>query len=183
MKFIGFEDVDAGVRSAILISVACGFFAWDLGFEFGVHGTIYFEKVFFVWSVSLSMLLIFIIIPRRLLPVPPSLWVATAIPTLWVLIGLADRAATGDVWIRHAMTLTGFIAVLGCIPYLAIVLTSVIYPDFTKMNRMLPKLGISVVLGIMVIIGYFVGANHQKFLTCQDFELSGQFVPEDCSDR
>ena len=183
MNFKGFEDIDAGVRSAILISVACSFFAWDLGFEFGVHGTIYFEKVFFVWSVSLSMLLIFIIVPKRLLPVPPSLWVATAIPTLWVLIGLADRAAMGEIWIRHALTVIGFVAVLGCIPYLAVVLASVIYPDFVKMNKTLPKVGISVVLGIMVIIGYLVGANHQKFLTCTDFELSGQFVPEDCSER
>ena len=118
MEFKGFEDIDAGIRSAILISVACSFFAFDLGFEFGAHGTIYFEKVFFVWSVSFAMLLIFIIIPKRQLPVPPSLWVATAIPTLWVLIMLADRAAVGDIWIRHALTIAGFLAVLGLLPYI-----------------------------------------------------------------
>ena len=183
MKFKGFEDIDAGIRSTILISVACSFFAFDLGFEFGVHGTIYFEKVFFVWSVSLAMLLIFVIIPKKQLPVPPSLWVATAIPTLWVLIMLADRAALGDIWIRHVMTVVGFLVVLGLLPYLSVVLASVVYPDFTKMNRTLPKIGIATVIGIMVIVGYLVGANHQKFLTCDDFELSGQFVPENCSHR
>ena len=179
-KFTGFENIDAGIRSAILISVACSYFAWDLGFEFGVHGTIYFEKVFFVWSISFSMLLIFIIIPKKLLPVPPSLWIATAIPTLWVLIGLAERAAPDEIMIRHVLTILGFIAVLGCIPYMAMVLASVIYPDFMKMDRTLPKIGISIVLATMVLVGYLLGANHQKFLTCEDFELSGQFVPENC---
>lgn len=37
MKFSGFENIDAGVRSAILISVAASYFAFDLGFEFGAH--------------------------------------------------------------------------------------------------------------------------------------------------
>lgn len=183
MKFGDFGNIDSGIRSAILISVACSFFAFDLGFEFGVHGTIYFEKVFFVWSVSLSMLLIFIIIPKKRLPVPPSLWIATAIPTLWVLIGLAERAATDELLIRHFLTVLGFVAVLGCIPYLAIVLASVIYPDFTKMAGTLPKIGITVVIGVMVTVGYLVGSNHQRFLTCDDFELSGQYVPEDCRDK
>jgi hypothetical protein len=181
MKIKGLENIDAGVRSAILISVACAYFAWDLGFEFGVHGTIYFEKIFFVWSISLALLLIFIIIPKNQLPVPPSLWVAAAIPTLWVLIGLSERAAADEVWIRHALTVVGLIAVLGCIPFLAAVITSVIYPDFTRMDSALPKVGISVVIAAMVMIGYLVGINHHRFLTCEDFELSGQSVPENCS--
>ncbi len=53
MKLAGFENIDSGVRSAILISVAAAYFAFDLGFELGAHGTIFFEKVFFVWSISL----------------------------------------------------------------------------------------------------------------------------------
>ena len=76
MKFSGFENIDAGVRSAILISVAAAYFAFDIGFELGTHGTIFFDKVFFVWSISLALLIIFVIIPKRVLPVPPTLWVA-----------------------------------------------------------------------------------------------------------
>ena len=180
MKFSGFENIDAGVRSAILISVAAAYFAFDLGFEFGAHGTIFFEKVFFVWSISLALLIIFVIIPKRLLPVPPTLWLATGIPTLWVLIGLANRAAPDEILFRYALTILGFAAVLVSFPYVVYVITSVIYPDFTRMDRSAPKIGIAVVLGTMLLAGYLVGTNHGKFLTCEDFELSGQFVPEDC---
>ena len=180
MKFSGFENIDAGIRSAILISVAAAYFAFDLGFEIGAHGTIFFEKVFLVWSISLALLIIFVIIPKKLLPVPPALWVATAIPTLWVLVGLANRAAPDEVMLRHAMTILGFVAVLGCFPYVIYVITSVIYPDFTKMNRAAPKAGIVVVITVMVLVGYVVGSHHERFLTCEDFELSGQHVPADC---
>lgn len=43
MKFSGFENINTGVRSAILISVAAAYFAFDPGFEFGAHGRIFFE--------------------------------------------------------------------------------------------------------------------------------------------
>ena len=183
MKFSGFENIDAGVRSAIVISVAAAYFSWGIGFDFGVHGTIFFEKVFFVWSISLALLIMFIIIPKKILPVPRSLWIATAIPTLWILVGLANRAAPDEILFRHALTTLGFLAVLGCFPYVAYVITSLIYPDFTQMNRAAPKIGIALVIGIMVLVGYLVGSNHDNFLTCEDFEVSGQHVPADCSIR
>ena len=181
MKFSGFENVDAGVRSSIVISVAAAYFAWDIGFDFGVHGTIFFDKVFLVWSISLALLIIFIIVPKKILPVPRALWVATAIPTLWVLVGLANRAAPDEILFRHALTILGFVAVLVCFPYVAYVIVSAIYPDFTRMNRTAPKAGIALVVGIMVLAGYLVGSYHDHFLTCEDFEMSGQHVPADCS--
>ena len=180
MKFSGFENIDAGIRSAILISVAAAYFAFDIGFELGAHGRIFFEKVFFVWSITLALLIIFVIIPKRMLPVPPTLWVATAIPTLWILVGLANRAAPNELLFRHALTILGFAAVLVSFPYVIYVITSVIYPDFLKMRRPAPKVGIVAVIGTMVLVGYLIGTNHGHFLTCEDFELSGQHVPADC---
>ena len=183
MKVSGFENIDAGVRSAILISVAAAYFAFDIGFEFGAHGRVFFEKIFFVWSISFALLLIFVIIPRKVLPVPRTLWVATAIPTLWLLVGLANRAAPDEILVRHALTILGFLAVLVCFPYIVYVITSVIYPDFTRMNRTAPIFGILIVIGVMVLAGYLVGSHHDFFLTCEDFEIAGQHIPADCSQR
>ena len=119
MKTSGFENIDAGTRSIILISVAAAFFSWDIGFEFGVYGRIFFDKVFAGWSISLALLIIFIIIPKKRLPVPPSLWAATLIPTLWVCVALANRAAPDEILFRHALTVLGFLVVLACFPYVA----------------------------------------------------------------
>jgi hypothetical protein len=48
------------------------------------------------------------------------------------------------------------------------------------MQRAAPKIGIAVVMGTLVLAAFPVGANHNRFLTCEDFELSGQHVPADC---
>jgi hypothetical protein len=181
MKFSGLENIDAGVRSSLVISVAAAYFAFDIGFDIGVYGRIFFDTVFLIWSVSLALLMIFTIIPKEILPVPRSLWVATAIPTLWVLIGLANRASPDEVLFRYALTILGFMAVLCCFPYVIYIITSVIYPDFTRMNRAAPKAGILLVIGTIAIVGYLVGSNHERFMTCEDFELSGQNVPTNCS--
>lgn len=181
MKSSGLENIDAGTRSIIVISVAAAFFAWDLGFEFGAHGRVFFEKVFVAWSVSLALLIIFIIIPKRLLSVPPSLWVATAIPTLWLLIAAANRAAPDEILFRHVLTVLGFVAVLACFPYVAYVIVSVLYPEFTRIRERGPKFGIIFIIVLMTFVGYLVGLNHHRFLTCEDFEISGQSVPANCS--
>ena len=181
MAIRGLDNIDEGVRSAILISTAGSFFAWDLGFELGAHGAVFFEKVFLVWSMTLALLLVFILTPRRVLPVPRTLWVATAIPTLWVLIGLANRAAADEIGIRLALTVLGFLAVLFCVPYVAYVVISVIYPDFARMKGTAPKAAIVIVLGTMIAIGYLVGANHHRFLNCEDFAIAGQSLPENCT--
>ncbi len=181
MKPTGFEHIDAGTRAIILISVAAAFFAWDVGFEFGAHGRIFFEKVFAAWSISLALLIIFIIIPKRLLRVPPTLWVATAIPTLWLCIALINRAAPDEILFRHVMTVLGFLAVLTCFPYVAYVIVSVLYPEFTKMREPGPKIGVVLIIVLMTMAGYLIGSNHYRFLTCEDFEISGQSVPSNCS--
>lgn len=183
VKPTGFENIDAGIRSIVLISVASAFFAWDIGFEFGVHGIIFIDKVFVAWSVSLALLIIFIIIPKRMLPVPPTLWIATAIPTLWLCIALANHAAPDEILFRYALTVLGFLAVLACFPYVAYVIISVLYPEFTRIRERGPKLGIILIIVILTFAGYLIGSNHNHFLTCEDFEVSGQFVPGNCGQR
>ncbi len=46
MTFSGFDNLDSGVRSFMLISVALAYPALDFGFDVGVYGKLFFEKVF-----------------------------------------------------------------------------------------------------------------------------------------
>ena len=32
----------------------------------------------------------------------------------------------------------------------------------------------------LVGTGYVIGKNHSHLLTCEDFEISGHYVPDDC---
>ena len=37
------------------------------------------------------------------------------------------------------------------------------------------------VVGVVMVASYFLGTQHQHILTCQDFTISGNFAPENCS--
>ena len=79
------------------------------------------------------------------------------------------------------MTVLGFLAVLACFPYVAWVIVSVLYPEFTRLKERGPRIAIIFIIVVMTTAGYLIGSNHHRFLTCEDFEISGQFVPSNCS--
>ena len=59
------------------------------------------------------------------------------------------------------------------------------YPawDFVRMRKKRPGIGMILVVLFMGTAGYIAGSNHTYLLTCDDFEISGSFVPTDCRPR
>ena len=37
-----------------------------------------------------------------------------------------------------------------------------------------------VFFAVFALLGYFAGRHHNVILTCEDFEIAGQYVPKDC---
>ena len=66
------------------------------------------------------------------------------------------------------------------LPYLLLVLIIVAIPDVEQLKQ--PKLKAAILLICMATVaaGYFIGTHHNRFITCHDFEISGNFVPENC---
>lgn len=180
MKFSGFEDIDSGTRAFILISVALAYPAWDCGFDVGVYGRLFFEKVFLAWSVSSALLIVLIFLPKKELKIPPIAWFATVIPTVWLVLALTTRASPDDQLLRHVLTVIGIVAYLACFPYVVYMAVSIAYPDFVRINRAGPRVAIVMVVLFMGAAGYIAGSNHPRLLTCEDFEISGQSLPENC---
>jgi len=180
MKLSGFDDIDPGVRSFILIAVAIAFPAWDFGFEIGAFGRLFFEKIFFAWSISTALLIVLLFIPRNRLQIPRIAWFATAIPSFWLVLAITTRLAPDDQVLRLALTVFGFIAYLACFPYVIYMAISIAYPELIRLGRAGPRVGVSVIVLFMAAAGYISGSNHSRLLTCEDFEISGHFVPENC---
>lgn len=180
MKYDGFGNIDPATRSFILITVAVAYPAWNFGFEIGVYGRLFYEKVFMTWSISTALLIVLLMIPRKNLSVPRIAWFATAVPSLWLLFALIARAAPNEPLFTHALTIMGFVAYLACFPYVIYMSVSIAYPELLKLERAFPKIGITLVIVIMLAGGYVVGSNHSHFLTCKDFEISGGQIPDDC---
>ena len=181
MKISGFENLDPSVRAVILISVAIAYPAMDLGFQVGAYGRLFYEKVFVTWSISTALLIVLLFIPREHLRVPRIAWFATGLPSLWLIFAMAARAAPDEPLFTHALTAMGFIAYLACFPYVIYMAISIAYPDLLKLRRLRPRLAISAMILLLVACGFMVGHHHPQFLTCEDFLVAGQHVPENCT--
>jgi hypothetical protein len=183
MKLGGFENIDRGVRAFILITVAIAYPAWEFGFEIGAFGRLFYEKVFVAWSISTALLVVLLIMPKEKFAVPRLAWVATAVPSLWLLLALVVHTAPEVKMLGHALTAIGFIAYLACFPYVIYMAISIAYPDLLTITRLGPRIAAGAIVIGLVIIGFVAGQNHPRFLTCEDFEISGNYIPADCTSR
>ncbi len=180
MKFSGFEEIDPGVRAFILIIIAIAYPAWDLGFELGAYGRLFFEKVFVAWSISTALLVVLLVVPREKLRVPMFAWFATAVPSLWLILALGIRVAPDVKFLGHALTVTGFVAYVACFPYVVYMAVSIAYPDLLRLTKRNAQFALTAIIAGLFGAGFFAGQNHSHFLTCEDFEISGHYLPADC---
>lgn len=180
IRFPDLGDLDPIVRSFILIGIAVAFPAWDVGFELGAFGRIFFDKLFMVWAISTTLLILLVIVPGHKLPVPAFAYAATAFPSVWLILAMLTRASPESADLRLFLFITGLVSYLACFPYAIYMAVSIAYPNLLVAKRKRPKLALLAVIVILFTAGYLMGSHHQRLLTCEDFEFSGQHVPENC---
>lgn len=180
MKYSGFENIDPGVRAFILIVIAVAYPAWDFGFEIGAFGRLFYEKVFVAWAISTALFVVLLVVPRDKLQVPTLAWFATAIPSLWLVLALAIRATPDVKLLGYALTASGFIAYLACFPYVIYMAITIVYPDLLRIRRRRAQFSLVAIILALAIAGYVIGINHTHLLTCEDFAISGNYIPADC---
>jgi hypothetical protein len=178
-KLYGFDDLGTVTRTFILTCVALSYPAWDLGFQLGAFGRVFFEKILFVWAIATALLLALSVSPETRRSIPVKAWVATAFPSVWILLALAAHAAPEELGIRYPLFFSGLLIYGICLPYVVYMVVSLLYPDLLKADNRYPRLVVAFFI-LFAALGYLAGRYHPFILTCEDFEVSGQFVPEDC---
>lgn len=180
MKFSAFENIEPGVRAFILIVIAAAYPAWDVGFEIGAYGHLFFEKIFVAWSISTALFVVLLVVPKEKLQVPTLAWFATAIPSVWLVLALVIRATPEVRLLGYALTASGFVAYLACFPYVIYMAVSIAYPELLHVRKRVSQVALTAIILGMVAAGFVIGKNHAYLLTCEDFEISGNYIPADC---
>ena len=100
----------------------------------------------------------------------PSLWIALA----WILpVGGTSGIYQVLFWLGVVITVFG-------LPALAAFMVRVLIPNAERLQGREKFAAIGVVAFIMVT-SFLVGTQHPRMLTCEDFSISGNFAPENCS--
>ncbi|MEM7111214.1 MAG: hypothetical protein AAF614_02190 [Chloroflexota bacterium] len=173
------EQINRTTRTFILAAVGLAVAIWDISFNFGVYGTIFFEKLFLIWVGCTAVLLAILFLPEEKRPFGHWTHLALSMPSVW-LLSVAIDSRLLDVDINNAIIfILATVANLISLPYAAYVLLTLTQRDAMRLSNryIFALIGIATIMGLL---GYIIGLNNDLFLSCADFAISGAAEPANC---
>ena len=165
-------------QSLGVIVVGMSLAVWWPAFTLGAWGTIFFDTVLRIWVAATAAFIVVTLLPaaRRRIG-----WqsLTLLLPTLWLILNFAVDDESGNLW-EALLSLAGVLIIVIGVPSMIWVLAKVVWPDI---GERVPARGKLLVLATVLVIaaGSFVlGANESRFLTCEDFTISGNSEPPGC---
>lgn len=169
------DDDTRGLVAAALAGAALG--AWP-AFTLGAYGVIFFEQHLALWAATTSAFLALGWArgprvwrrPAALALLLPSFWVVLA----WVLpVGGTSGVYQLLFWLGVVVTVFGM-------PALAAFLVRLLIPASERLvgRERFAALG---VVALVMAVSYALGTQHPHILTCEDFTISGNYAPDNCS--
>ncbi|GAA1858469.1 hypothetical protein ACFQZV_01780 [Microbacterium koreense] len=167
------RDVPIGV-----VMVGMSAIVWWPAFTLAVWKDIFFDDVMVLWAASTAAF-VFVLVERRPIGARLARAFVLLFPTAWLVLNFVV-GETEDFMVA-LLDLTAIATVLLGIPFTLWVLVRIVWPDFAAETRPGARwLIASVVLGIAVA-SYILGLNQEHFLTCEDFAISGNAEPANCT--
>lgn len=172
--------VRPGIRLTLITTVAVALAVWDVAFELGAFGTVFFERIFAVWVFVTASFLGILLLGRRLVILHRWEFPLMALPSLYLALA-ALGLASESVWWLQGLDLIARLAVLViCVPYTCYRLFTLIRPDLVSHVTWRYGATVAAVATIIAMAGFLAGHFNQYLLYCYEFRLSGNYVPPDC---
>lgn len=168
------RDVPIGV---VMVGIAA--VAWWPAFTLGAWGEIFFDDVLGLWAASTAAF-VYVLVEQRPVRTRLARAFVLLLPSLWLLLNFLVDDETTDLGIA-ILDLSALAAVLIGIPFTLVVLVRIVWPDFSDRTTRRSKWLIGVVVFTIVIASFVLGLNQSRFLTCEDFAISGNSEPAGCT--
>lgn len=161
-------------RTFVVLAIGGGFTAWDLGFDLGAFGTIDHRRFWAVWILCTIALVASYLFRSAELESIGRWRFVFLVPTLWLL---ADFLLTDD---SGAVTVVLSLVSVATLPVAVYLLFQLLAGDFFALRRR-PQLVLAALTVGIFLVRLYVGQGHERFLTCDDFERVGDYVPANCT--
>lgn len=161
-----------------VVVVAASLSVWWPAFTLGAWGVLFFDQNLMVWVASTAAFVVVAFQPRPFRHRVRRL-IALSVPSLWLVLSFVPDSGDDDV-VMGLIDLLALVVALVGIPFTLWVLAAIFWPDLgAGLSRGAVAVGIGAIAGIAVV-SFVLGANQAAFLTCEDFELSGNSNPPGC---
>lgn len=167
----------ASDRAALLLAVPAALLAFWIGFNLGAFDEIFFDQVLAVW-VTATIVLVGSLVSK----LPPRSWwgrLALLTPTVWLIAATVIDPGDSGVAVDVLFVITLVVTVV-TLPFIGWILVTAINPDFVTLPRMNKAAVITAAL-VFFLGGWILGTANDRFLTCEDFKVSGADQPSNCN--
>ncbi len=162
-------------RTFMVVTIAAALVAWDIGFDLGAFETVSYRRVFTVFVVSTVVLLTTFVRNDETLATSPFSRVILGLPLAYLFADMTFLTVSQGV--VDALNL----AIIATFPWTLYVIARLVDRDYFSLPRREQIVAVVAVL-LIGLAGLYVGNGHDRFLSCDDFARSGDFVPEDCTE-
>jgi hypothetical protein len=156
---------------------------FPIWFNLGAYGQVFYEDVFqFVVAATAGLGVSVLADPYT----GRKRWLANAAlgaPALWLLIAATLTDSAADAATNPILGPLALMVAVVSVPTVLRMLIDMFVPGFRSYtDKRLLYGGLAVVVAIAAC-GWFIGANNDRFLTCEDFKIAGADQPKNCVKR
>ncbi|QJU56189.1 hypothetical protein HL652_18270 [Herbiconiux sp. SALV-R1] len=151
---------------------------WWPAFTLGAWGDFFFDQMLTVWAASTGALFVVLLQLRGRARILRAL--ALLIPSLWLALSFVPVPNDEDVF-AWAVTLLGILVGLLAVPTTIWVLARIIWPEFGDEISWPRRLVVIGAVALIALASFLLGVNQSKFLTCEEFTISGNSQPPGCT--
>jgi hypothetical protein len=170
--------LNAQTRRVVATAVAASAIGWWPAFTLGVYGVIFFEQHLALWAAATSSFLALCLVVGRSAWRRPVTY-ALLLPSFWLLLIWLLPGTAGSNY-DEMLFWGGLVITLLGMPVLAAFMVRLLLPETRRLRRRQALMVILVV--VLVMLGsYGVGTQHPDMLSCDDFTISGNFAPSNCT--
>jgi len=164
-----------------LTAVTLGLITWPIAFNLGAYGEVFYTDVFRVVVASTILFVITCVTP--VYP-PPWIWLVRAAliaPMLWLLTAAWVEGSTSAALDRPLFVVWILMILLVSVPITLRLLIDMFMPELTMATSRRLLWSIVALAVVVSAIGFVVGRENDRFLTCADFSVAGSAEPDNCA--
>ncbi len=166
------------VKCFLISAVAVSSTMWDLSFNLGAFGVVFFGHFFTAWAMVSAIFLGCCLLPQRQSPVNQWGLMVMAFPTIGFFFSFLNQSHT-NVFLSFLSIVAAIITYVFCLPYAIYVIFSITEENLVRLPKKLVVKLIAIALFIGGV-GFYVGDHNNLFLSCFDFKVSGNDLPTNC---
>jgi hypothetical protein len=164
-----------------LTSVTLGLLTWPIAFNLGAYGEIFYDDIF---RIVVAASILFVVTIAN--PIYPSPWIwlvraALAAPMLWLLAAAWVVGSTTEALDRPGFVVWMVLILLVSVPLTLRLLIDMFMPELTSAGSRKFLWSIVALIAAVGLIGFVIGRENDRFMTCSDFSIAGSAEPDNCA--